>query len=87
MRPGAIQTAKSSRSTKAVIAEPAVINADPFGEAWLFRMRITGTPELPDAGVYTTLVTGPGAWGKDAGAPRHRQPFELPRRSRGVTLD
>lgn len=37
-----------TRSTKAVIAEPAVITADPFGEAWLFRMRITGTPELLD---------------------------------------
>jgi glycine cleavage system H protein len=42
----------------AVIADPAVINSDPFGEGWLFTLRISGTPELLDAAAYAALTEG-----------------------------
>ena len=43
---------------EAVIADPAVINSDPFGEGWLFTLRISGTPELLDAAAYAALTEG-----------------------------
>lgn len=43
---------------EAAMANPETINADPFGQAWLFRMRITGAPELLDAEAYTALTEG-----------------------------
>jgi glycine cleavage system H protein len=43
---------------EAVVADPAAINTDPFGEGWLFRMRITSTPELLDATAYAALLEG-----------------------------
>ncbi|MEV6925162.1 glycine cleavage system protein GcvH [Dactylosporangium sp. NPDC051485] len=42
----------------AAVADPAVINADPFGAGWLFRMRIAGTPDLLDAAAYAALTEG-----------------------------
>ncbi|GAA2029825.1 glycine cleavage system protein GcvH [Catenulispora yoronensis] len=39
-------------------ADPASINTDPFGKGWLFRMRITGSPDLLDAAAYTALTEG-----------------------------
>jgi glycine cleavage system H protein len=41
-----------------VIADPAVINSDPFGEGWLFRLRVSGAPELLDAAAYAALTEG-----------------------------
>ncbi|MEV0318315.1 glycine cleavage system protein GcvH [Streptomyces sp. NPDC050658] len=41
---------------EAAIADPGLVNADPFGEGWLFRMRITGTPELLDPAAYAALT-------------------------------
>jgi glycine cleavage system H protein len=43
---------------EAAAANPEIINSDPFGAAWLFRMRVTGTPELLDADAYTALTEG-----------------------------
>ncbi|MBW6435933.1 glycine cleavage system protein GcvH [Actinoplanes hulinensis] len=37
--------------------EPGLINTDPYGAGWLFRLRVTGDPELLDAAGYTTLVS------------------------------
>jgi glycine cleavage system H protein len=43
---------------EAAVDNPEIINTDPFGKAWLFRMRITGTPELLDAHAYAALTEG-----------------------------
>ncbi|MEW1750924.1 glycine cleavage system protein GcvH [Streptomyces angustmyceticus] len=43
---------------EAALADPGLVNTDPFGAGWLFRMRITGTPELLDAAAYTALTAG-----------------------------
>jgi glycine cleavage system H protein len=40
------------------VADPAVLNHDPFGAGWLFRMRITGAGELLDAAAYAALIEG-----------------------------
>jgi glycine cleavage system H protein len=41
-----------------VIDDPGLVNLDPFEKGWLFRMRITGTPELLDATAYDALTGG-----------------------------
>lgn len=43
---------------EAAIADPAVVNRDPFGAGWLFRMRITGAVDLLDATAYAALIEG-----------------------------
>ena len=43
---------------EAALAEPEVVNRDPFGAGWLFRMRITGTGDLLDATAYAALIEG-----------------------------
>ncbi|MDQ6525306.1 glycine cleavage system protein GcvH [Nocardioides sp. LHD-245] len=40
----------------AVDADPSLINSDPFGEGWLFVVKVTGTPELLDAAAYEALL-------------------------------
>ena len=41
----------------AVIDEPKVINDDPYGEGWLFKVRISEEPgDLLDAGAYSKLI-------------------------------
>ncbi|GAA0466603.1 glycine cleavage system H protein [Actinoplanes capillaceus] len=37
--------------------EPGLINTDPYGAGWLFKLRVTGDPELLDAAGYTALVS------------------------------
>ena len=39
----------------AAIADPALVNADPYG-TWLLRVRVAGTPELLDAAGYAEVV-------------------------------
>ncbi len=39
-----------------VAAEPGLLNDDPYERGWLFRLRVTGTPELLDAAAYAALV-------------------------------
>jgi len=41
-----------------VVADPGLVNLDPFEKGWLFRMRITGTPQLLDAAAYDALTGG-----------------------------
>jgi glycine cleavage system H protein len=41
-----------------VVDDPGLVNLDPFEKGWLFRMRITGTPELLDATAYDALTCG-----------------------------
>ncbi|MEY9893567.1 glycine cleavage system H protein [Catenulispora sp. MAP12-49] len=43
---------------EAAIADPAVVNRDPFGEGWLYRMRITKAVDLLDATAYAALIEG-----------------------------
>ncbi|GAA1731269.1 glycine cleavage system protein GcvH [Nonomuraea bangladeshensis] len=38
---------------------PALVNSDPYGEGWMFRVRIEGEPEdLLSAEEYTALTSG-----------------------------
>lgn len=37
-------------------AEPGLLNDDPYERGWLFKLRVTGTPELLDAAAYHALV-------------------------------
>lgn len=32
------------------------INTDPFGAGWLFKVRVSGTPDLLDVDAYTALT-------------------------------
>jgi glycine cleavage system H protein len=41
-----------------VVDDPGLLNLDPFEKGWLFRMRITGTPDLLDATAYDALTGG-----------------------------
>ncbi|MFF3543129.1 glycine cleavage system protein GcvH [Streptomyces platensis] len=43
---------------EAALADPGLVNTEPFGAGWLFRMRIAGTPDLLDASAYAALTTG-----------------------------
>jgi glycine cleavage system H protein len=42
---------------QAVIDDPSIINSDPYGEGWLFRVRIgDDNPELLDAESYSKII-------------------------------
>ncbi len=41
----------------ALTATPETINADPFGEAWLFKVKVSAAAELLDAEQYTALIS------------------------------
>ncbi len=43
-----------------VVADPEVVNVDPFGTGWLFTMRVEDVPELLDAVAYGRLTGEPG---------------------------
>jgi glycine cleavage system H protein len=43
---------------EAVVAEPALLNADPFGSGWLFKLRVSDVPALLDADAYRALTNG-----------------------------
>ena len=46
-------------TNQAVVDDPSLINSDPYGEGWLFRVRIEGDPEdLLSAEEYTALTSG-----------------------------
>ena len=41
----------------AVTEDPAMINTDPYGEGWLYRVRLDGDPgDLLDAPAYSKLI-------------------------------
>lgn len=41
-----------------VVADPTLVNTQPFGDGWLFRVRVTATAELLDAEAYRALTEG-----------------------------
>lgn len=41
---------------QAVVDDPALINRDPYGEGWLFKLRAGDLPELLDADAYRALI-------------------------------
>jgi glycine cleavage system H protein len=45
-------------TNQAVVGAPETINADPYGEGWLFRMKTGDIDELMDAAAYTDLIGG-----------------------------
>jgi glycine cleavage system H protein len=43
----------------AVVDDPSLVNADPFGGGWLVKLRIAGAPEgLLDRAAYVALTGG-----------------------------
>jgi glycine cleavage system H protein len=40
----------------AVVDEPSLVNTAPFGDGWLLRIRVSGSPELLDAAAYSALT-------------------------------
>ena len=45
-------------TNQAVVDAPETINADPYGEGWLFRMKTEDVDGLMDAAAYTDLIGG-----------------------------
>jgi len=44
---------------QAVVDDPSVVNSDPYGEGWMFRVRMEGDAEdLLSAEEYTALTSG-----------------------------
>ncbi|MEV0594154.1 glycine cleavage system protein GcvH [Nonomuraea cavernae] len=44
---------------QAIVDDPSLANSDPYGEGWMFRVRIEGDPEdLLSAAEYTALTSG-----------------------------
>lgn len=39
------------------VDNPEVVNSDPYGEAWLFTVRVTGTGDFLDAAGYDALTS------------------------------
>jgi len=42
---------------QAAVDEPSVVNADPYGAGWLFRVDVTGTGALLSAEEYAASIT------------------------------
>ncbi|MEU4161991.1 glycine cleavage system protein GcvH [Actinoplanes sp. NPDC026670] len=40
----------------ALTGNPGLINTDPYGEGWLFRLRVTSVPATLDESAYQALV-------------------------------
>jgi glycine cleavage system H protein len=44
---------------QSVADDPSLVNSDPYGEGWMFRVRMEGDPEnLLSAEEYTALTSG-----------------------------
>jgi glycine cleavage system H protein len=43
-------------SNDAVVADPSLVNSDPFGAGWLIKVSFTDLPELLSYDEYTALV-------------------------------
>ena len=41
---------------EAVVADPALVNGDPMGGAWLIKVRFTELPDLMDAEQYKAIA-------------------------------
>lgn len=42
----------------AAVADPSLLNTDPFGIGWLFKLRVSDVPSLLDAAAYSALTKG-----------------------------
>jgi glycine cleavage system H protein len=42
----------------AVVADPGLLNTDPYQAGWLVRIKVTGPTNLLDAGAYEALIGG-----------------------------
>jgi len=42
----------------AVVADPGLLNTDPYQAGWLLRIKVTGPAELLDAAAYEALIGG-----------------------------
>jgi glycine cleavage system H protein len=50
-------TGKVTAVNAAVTDDPAMINSDPYGEGWLFKVRLEGEPGgMLDAAAYAKLI-------------------------------
>ncbi|MFF1822851.1 glycine cleavage system protein GcvH [Kribbella sp. NPDC058245] len=43
---------------EAVVADPGLLNTDPYQAGWLVRIKVTGPTNLLDAGAYEALIGG-----------------------------
>jgi glycine cleavage system H protein len=43
---------------QAAVDEPSVVNSDPYGAGWLFRVEVTSTGALLSAAEYAATITG-----------------------------
>lgn len=43
---------------QAAVDEPSVVNSDPYGAGWLFRVEVTSTGPLLTAEEYAATITG-----------------------------
>jgi len=57
--PGAARVVEVNQDLK---AHPELVNQDPYGRGWLFRLELTKgvDPALLDADGYRSFVAGPG---------------------------
>jgi glycine cleavage system H protein len=44
-------------SNETVMADPSLINSDPYGLGWLYQLQVYGTAELLSAPEYSLLIT------------------------------
>ena len=43
-------------ANEAVVADPSIVNSDPFGDGWLIKVRFTELPALLSFAEYSALV-------------------------------
>ncbi len=43
---------------EAVVADPGLLNTDPYRAGWLLRIKVTGPTKLLDAAAYEALIGG-----------------------------
>ncbi|GAB3920249.1 glycine cleavage system protein GcvH [Kribbella albertanoniae] len=43
---------------EAVVADPGLLNTDPYQAGWLLRVKVTGPTKLLDAAAYEALIGG-----------------------------
>ena len=50
-------TGEVTAVNSAAAEDPGMINSDPYGEGWLFKVKLAGDPgDLLDAAAYTKLI-------------------------------
>ncbi|WP_405107801.1 glycine cleavage system protein GcvH [Micromonospora sp. NBC_01405] len=52
-------TGRILATNEAVVADPSLIGSDPYGDGWLFRLRVIEPPALMTADEYRTYLTEP----------------------------